>query len=71
MLVLRVGWHLVCTMAIDIVHFVLKPSDSDPPRPESEGAVMDSLRAGIAVRMLTGDHVGCFNSLYLLFLTSP
>ncbi|PVG04087.1 putative Na+-transporting ATPase ENA-1 [Serendipita vermifera] len=28
----------------------------DPPRPESYGAVMDALRAGIAVRMLTGDH---------------
>lgn len=28
----------------------------DPPRPESQGAVMDALRAGIVVRMLTGDH---------------
>lgn len=30
---------------------------SDPPRPESAGAVADAHRAGIVPRMLTGDHV--------------
>ncbi|KAG8802546.1 hypothetical protein FRC17_006393, partial [Serendipita sp. 399] len=35
----------------------------DPPRPESHGAVMDALRAGIAVRMLTGDHAATAASI--------
>jgi Na+-exporting ATPase len=30
----------------------------DPPRPESEGAVRECHKAGIAVHMLTGDHPG-------------
>lgn len=36
---------------------------SDPPRPESHDAVMDALRAGIVVRMLTGDHVRAVDGL--------
>ncbi|KAG8792939.1 hypothetical protein FRC16_011214 [Serendipita sp. 398] len=35
----------------------------DPPRPESHGAVMDALRAGIVVRMLTGDHAATAASI--------
>lgn len=35
----------------------------DPPRPESQGAVMDALRAGIVVRMLTGDHAATASSI--------
>jgi Na+-exporting ATPase len=35
----------------------------DPPREESAGAVADALRAGIAVRMLTGDHAATATSI--------
>ncbi|KAF9022152.1 potassium/sodium eff [Hymenopellis radicata] len=35
----------------------------DPPRPESRGAVMDSHRAGIVPRMLTGDHAATAASI--------
>jgi magnesium-transporting ATPase (P-type) len=41
---------------------------SDPPRPESFQAVMDALRAGIVVRMLTGDHVS-YNFCHPMLLT--
>ncbi|KAG8804906.1 hypothetical protein FRC17_005834, partial [Serendipita sp. 399] len=35
----------------------------DPPRPESHDAVMEALRAGIVVRMLTGDHSATATSI--------
>lgn len=35
----------------------------DPPRPESKGAVIEALRAGIVVRMLTGDHAATASSI--------
>ncbi|TIC05054.1 potassium/sodium eff [Wallemia mellicola] len=35
----------------------------DPPRPESKGAVYDSRRASIVVRMLTGDHAATAASI--------
>lgn len=30
--------------------------DSDPPRPQSRGAVLQAREAGVTVRMVTGDH---------------
>lgn len=55
MLLFRSCWDLVRLHTFLPLH--ANTYSSDPPRPESQGAVMDSLRAGIVVRMLTGDHV--------------
>ena len=56
MLLPGIGWYLVRGLLTE-ADSILILLYSDPPRPESEGAVMESLRAGIVVRMLTGDHV--------------